>query len=188
MKIFKKKNLKFVLLLLLLTGNIFNLLANDNGKDSLSSISKKRANKTALLSAIIPGLGQIYNKKYWKVPVIYGGTTALIYFISENNKEYKKYKEAILYRSDSDTTTVDVFPRYTNEDLSVRKNYYRRNRDFCYIFAGLLYTLNILDAYVDSQLMNFDISDNLSLHSWGTINYSQYGLPVVSLQLVLTLK
>lgn len=188
MKIFKKKNLKFVFLFLLITGNIFKLLASDSGKDSLSSISKKRANKAALMSAIVPGLGQIYNKKYWKVPVIYGGSAALIYFISENNKEYLKFKKAILYRSDSDSTTVDKFPRYTNEDLNVRKNYYRRNRDLSYILAGLLYTLNILDAYVDSQLMNFDISEDLSFHTGGTVNYSQVGLPVVSLQLVLTFK
>ena len=140
------------------------------------------------MSAIVPGLGQVYNKKYWKVPIIYGGSAVLIYFIVENNKEYNKYKEAIVSRNDNDSSTVDNFPRYTNEDLTVRKNYYRRNRDLSYIFAGVLYTLNILDAYVDSQLMNFDISDDLSLHSGGTINYTQYGLPVLSFQLVLSFK
>lgn len=171
-----------------MTGYSFQLHASDSGNDSLTAASKKRANKAALMSAIVPGLGQVYNKKYWKLPIIYGGSAVLIYFISENNKEYKKFRQAIIYRNDKDSSTVDDFPRFTNEDLSVRKNYYRRNRDLSYIFTGLLYTLNILDAYVDSQLMNFDISDNLSLHSGGTINYISDGLPVISLQLILSFK
>ena len=167
---------------LFLTGFSIQLFAFDNGNDSLTTLSKKRANRAALMSAVLPGLGQIYNKKYWKVPLIYGGATALIYFVSVNNKEYKKFKEAIVFRNDKDSLTVDNYPRYTNEDLTVRKNYYRRNRDLSYIFTGLLYTLNILDAYVDSQLMNFDISDDLSIHTGGIINYNQYGSPVISFQ------
>ena len=173
---------------LFLTGFSIQLFAFDNGNDSLTTLSKKRANRAALMSAVLPGLGQIYNKKYWKVPLIYGGATALIYFVSVNNKEYKKFKEAIVFRNDKDSLTVDNYPRYTNEDLTVRKNYYRRNRDLSYIFTGLLYTLNILDAYVDSQLMNFDISDDLSIHTGGIINYNQYGSPVISFQLILSLK
>lgn len=188
MNIFGDKNNKFVIIVLFITGFFFQLHASDNLNDSLTIASKKRANKAALMSAIIPGLGQVYNKKYWKVPIIYGGSAILIYSISENNKEYKKYKEAIVFRSDDDSTTVDDYPRYTNEDLTVRKNYYRRNRDLSYILAGLLYTLNILDAYVDSQLMNFDINDDLSLHSGGTINYTQNGFPVFSFQLLLNFK
>ena len=185
---FKKKNYLFFFVLLFFTGYSFKLHASEGEKDSLTIAAKKRANKAALMSAVLPGLGQIYNEKYWKLPILYGGATALIYFISENNKEYKKFKQAIILRNDDDSTTTDDFPRFTNEDLSVRKNYYRRNRDLCYIFTGLLYTLNILDAYVDSQLMNFDISDDLSLQSGGKINYTHDGLAVFSFQFVLSFK
>ena len=188
MNFFKKNSYLFFFALLFFTGSSFKLHASEGGNDSLTIAAKKRANKAALMSAILPGLGQIYNEKYWKLPILYGGATALIYFISENNKEYKKFKQAIILRNDDDSTTTDDFPRFTNEDLSVRKNYYRRNRDLSYIFTGLLYTLNILDAYVDSQLMNFDISDDLSLHSGGKINYTHDGLAVFSFQIVIHFK
>ena len=178
--------LLFILLLLL--SNSFHLFAIEESKDTLTDFAKKRANKAALMSALLPGLGQAYNKKYWKIPVIYGGAVTLVYFISVNNSEYKKFNSAIIYRNDNDSSTIDDYPNYTNEDLTVRKNYYRRNRDLSYIFLGLLYTLNIVDAYVDSQLMNFDITDDLSLHSGGKINYLSNGIPVMSLQLVLNFK
>jgi hypothetical protein len=182
------RSFRFFILLIFIAGYFLPVMAADETKDSLTVVAKKRANKAALMSAILPGAGQVYNKKYWKVPVIYGGAFVLGYFIKTNNTEYKKFKEAIVERNDGDSTTVDDYPRYTDEDLKARKDYYRRNRDLCYIFAGLLYTLNIIDAYVDSQLMNFDVSDNLSLHTGGTFNYLANGLPVVSLQLTLTLK
>ena len=157
-------------------------------KDSLTIAAKKRANRAALMSAILPGAGQVYNKKYWKVPLIYGGGAVLYYFIRINNDEYKKYKEAQVLRSDNDPLTVDDFPQFTNEDLESRKDYYRRNRDLSYILAGTLYVLNIIDAYVDSQLMDFDVSDNLSLKLNPSIHTTNDNHPVPSLNLVLSLK
>jgi hypothetical protein len=180
--------LHFILLLFVSTLFSNSVFASDERKDSLTLTAKKRANRAALMSAILPGSGQVYNKKYWKVPIIYGGGAVLAYFISFNNTEYNKYKDASIYRADSDSTTTDNYPNFTDEDLEVRKDYYRRNRDLCYIFAGLLYTLNILDAYVDSQLMDFDVSDNLSMKTGGTFNYLSDGSPVVSLQLVFNFK
>src|SRR5690349_13122281 len=112
----------------------FHVFAGDNN-DSLTVRDKKRANKMALMSAVVPGLGQIGNKKYWKLPILYGASGVLIYFIHTNNSEYKKFKQALVYRSDNDSTTNDDFPRFTKEDLTVRKDYYRRNRDLSYIFA-----------------------------------------------------
>jgi hypothetical protein len=188
MNLSKEKFQRNILISMLFFGLALQLQAVGQNKDSLIVASKKRANKAALMSAVIPGAGQIYNKKYWKVPIIYAGGATLIYFISVNNTEFKKYSDAIIYRNDNDSMTVDDYPRYTNEDLLVRKNYYRRNRDLCYIFVGVLYTLNIIDAYVDSQLMDFDVGDDLSLHSGGTINYLSDGSPVLSLQLVLNFK
>lgn len=162
--------------------------AGGDESDSLTLLSKRRANKAALMSAVVPGLGQIYNKKYWKLPILYGASGALIYFIKTNNDEFNKFRQALIYRYDSDSLTSDIYPLYTDEDLTVRKNYYRRNRDLSYILAVVLYSLNIVDAYVDSQLMNFDVSDNLSLRSGGTLNYLQDGSPVACLNFVLTFK
>ena len=188
MNLSKEKFQRNIFFILLLSGLMCQLKTFSQSKDSVITASKKRANKAALMSAIVPGLGQTYNKKYWKVPIIYAGGATLAYFISVNNKEYKNFSEAIVYRNDEDTTTVDNYPRYTNDDLLLRKNYYRRNRDLCYIFVGVLYTLNIIDAYVDSQLMDFDVGDDLSLRSSGKINYLNDGSPVFSLQLVLNFK
>ena len=175
----------FFLVLLFLPALTF---AGGDELDSLTHLSKRRANKAALMSAVVPGLGQIYNKKYWKLPILYGASGALIYFIKTNDTEFVKFRKALIYRYDGDSLTTDAFPRYTDEDLTVRKDFYRRNRDLSYILAVVLYSLNIVDAYVDSQLMNFDVSDNLSLRSGGTLNYLQDGSPVACLNFVLTFK
>ena len=156
--------------------------------DSLMLASKKRANRVALMSAIIPGSGQIANKKYWKVPVIYGGGLVIGYFIKTNNTEYHNFKEARHIRNDGDTATIDNYPNLTDDDLKTREDYYRRNRDLSYIFAGALYVLNIIDAYVDSQLMDFDVSDDLSLKINPSVNTSYNNIPVPSLNLLFTFK
>ena len=164
------------------------LHAQSEQKDSLSSQSRIRSNRAALFSAVVPGLGQAYNKKYWKLPILYAGFGTLYYFISTNNSEYQKYKTALLYRSDLDSTTIDQFFRYTNNDLTIRKDFYRRNRDLSYILAGVLYTLNIIDAYVDSELMDFDVSDNLSLHTSPTLFQSPGQVAKAGLMLTLTFR
>ena len=162
--------------------------AQGEQKDSLSHIAKKRANRAALYSALLPGAGQVYNKKYWKVPIIYAGFGTLYYFIRTNNTEYKKYQSALVIRNDADTNTVDEFPTLSDQDLTVRKDYYRRNRDLSYILAGVLYTLNIIDAYVDSQLLDFDVSDNLSLHTAPTLFQSPGQQMKPGLQLTFTFR
>lgn len=155
---------------------------------SATARAKKRANKAALFSAVLPGLGQAYNKKYWKMPIIYGGFGALIYFVSNNSTEYKRYVNALKYRTDGDPLTVDDFPRLTDQDLSARKDFFRRNRDLSYIFTGVLYVLNIVDAYVDSQLMDFDVSDNLSIRSSPVLLQSDQKNTFAGIQLTLTFK
>jgi hypothetical protein len=132
-------------------------------RDSLTVLSRHRANKAALLSALLPGAGQVYNHKYWKVPILAAGTGTLIYYLHFNTSYYKQYKTAYIQRADGDPGTVDDYPNLSLNEIGVRKDYYRRNRDLCYILFGGLYILNIVDAYVDAQLRGFDISDDLSL-------------------------
>lgn len=121
--------------------------------------------KATLMSMVVPGLGQVYNKKYWKLPIIYGGIGTSLYFAFSNNKEYKRFKSAYLIRIDDDVATVDEFEGILT-DANIRSNMevYRRNRDFSYIIAGLIYVFNIVDATVDAHLFTFPVNDNLTFH------------------------
>ena len=121
--------------------------------------------KAAIFSAVLPGLGQVYNKKAWKVPVVYAGFGVLSYFIVSNNKQFQTYREAYVYVANGDTYPIDneLVGKYSLGQLSDGMEYYRRNRDLSYIITGLWYTLNILEAYVDAHFFDYDISEDLSL-------------------------
>lgn len=177
----------FFLFFLLLVFSIQWVHAQEKLSDTLTltTTANHRANRAALMSAILPGAGQVYNKSYWKVPILYGGVAALIYFINFNQTNYKTFKTAYIYRSDRDTNTVDEFPNYTNDDLLVRRDYYRRNRDLCYIVTGVVYVLNIIDAYVDAHLKDFDVSDDLSLHTKPYLNLDIRGEAVAGITFCL---
>ena len=156
--------IRFILIgALLLSSQASCFGSNPATSDSLTELSRKRANKAALLSAVLPGAGQVYNHKYWKVPILAAGAGTLIYLIRFNNGYYQDYKGAYIARADDDPTTSDDYPNLTLDDLRVRKDYYRRNRDLCYILCGGLYILNIVDAYVDAQLKGFDVSDDITM-------------------------
>lgn len=132
--------------------------------------------KTLIFSAIFPGLGQIYNRKYWKLPILYGGFIGLSYAISWNNRYYQDYFQAYkdIMDEDPETNSWHNFLRYGQDPESVDttwlkdvlrrgKNYYRRYRDLSIIGTVALYGLSIMDAYVDAQLFEFDITPDLSL-------------------------
>lgn len=128
------------------------------------------------LSALFPGLGQIYNRRYWKLPIIVGGFMGLGYATSWNNSMLEDYTNAYRDIMDTDPSTksyMDFFPSTTKEEnldktwltnvLKSRKNYYRKNRDLCIICMVGVYLLSIVDAYVDASLSHFDISPDLSM-------------------------
>lgn len=150
---------KIFLFLLLLPLSIF-----AQNADSIPVI-KHSPNKAAIMSAVIPGLGQVYNKKYWKVPLLYGGFGVCIYAIDYNLGWYRKFKQAYSYRIDDDPMTIDEFENTTlsAENLRYYKNTFKRNLDIAYIATGIIYVLNIVDAYVDAQLFDFDVGENLSI-------------------------
>jgi hypothetical protein len=123
------------------------------------------ANKAALMSAIVPGLGQFHNKNYWKPPIIYVGAGLIAYFIIDNNKEYQLFKRGYASRSNDPNATIDPsISGYSTENLGILRDEYRRYRDMSVVFGAALYALNIIDAYVDRHLMEFDVSDDLSMH------------------------
>lgn len=128
------------------------------------------------LSALIPGLGQVYNRRYWKLPIIVGGYMGLGYATSWNNSQLRDYNQAYRDLLDADPSTksyMNFFPPTTSEQdldrdwlqnvLKSRKNYYRRNRDLCVICMVGLYLLCMVDAYVDATMAHFDISPDLSM-------------------------
>lgn len=128
--------------------------------------TKHLPHKATFYSALIPGLGQIYNQKYWKVPVIYAGFAALAYYAGYNNYVYKRYKEGYntkLFIENGDSTLTDLFKFASKENLLRQRDNWRRNRDLCIIGIGLLYVAQIIDANVDAHLFDYDISQDLSM-------------------------
>ena len=120
--------------------------------------------KAGFYSAILPGLGQAYNKKYWKIPIVYIGLGVSIYSYTWNNKEYHKYRDE--YRRRLDGTSNPDHPIYGDLDdgrLISAQKFHQKNRDLSALITGLIYILNIVDANVDAHLMQFNVNDNLSL-------------------------
>ncbi|MFH0865299.1 MAG: DUF5683 domain-containing protein [Bacteroidota bacterium] len=143
---------------------IFFLFSSPSFSQSDTSTAPKHSpKKAAIMSACLPGLGQIYNKKYWKLPVIYVGAAAVTYFAVANSHYYNEYKDAYIFSTDGDSTTVSPFD-YSPDGLLTIKNYYRRNLEITYIVAFGIYVLNIIDASVDAHLFDFNVNDDLTLN------------------------
>ena len=117
--------------------------------------------KATWMSIALPGLGQAYNKKYWKIPIVYAGLGASIYAAIWNNQQYNEYSTAFDIReAGGDDKYAGI---YSSQNLITLQNFYRNNRDLSIIIAVLVYGLNILDANIDAHLYDFDISDDLNM-------------------------
>jgi hypothetical protein len=120
--------------------------------------------KASVMSAILPGLGQAYNKKYWKIPVIYAAFGGLGYMFYNSNVNYRDYRKNLIAYYDDDPETQNELFWLDGDQLQAEKQRFKKYRDFAAIGIGLLYILNIVDANVDAHLKTFDISDDLSIH------------------------
>lgn len=136
-----------------------------------STNSVSHVNKATTLSTICPGAGQIYNKSYWRVPIVVGGFAAMVYCIDWNNRGFQRFKKAYRLKADFDANP-DLYPngaqdefggRYSASFLKNLRNSYRRNRDLCIILTAGIYILQIVDAHVDAHLRDYDISKDLSV-------------------------
>ncbi|TRX39174.1 DUF5683 domain-containing protein [Flavobacterium restrictum] len=155
-------------LLLFVLGNTTVLAQAKNeiplvAKDTLKSndIDPLTPAKAAFYSAVLPGLGQAYNKKYWKIPLVYGAIGTSLYFYIDNNKKYHQYRDA--YKRRLEGYTDDNFSYLDKSRLIAGQKFYQRNRDLSLLISIGFYVLNIVDANVDAALIQFNVNDNLSI-------------------------
>lgn len=144
------------------------------------------------LAIVIPGAGQIYNRKYWKLPIVYGGFVGCAYAMRWNNQMFSDYSQAYLDIMDDDETTksyesflhlgakiTDSNKERYQQIFKSRKDRYRRWRDLSFFCMLGVYAISIIDAYVDASLSQFDITDDLSLHiEPGIVNTSRSANPM----------
>lgn len=133
------------------------------GKDSVKSfnIDPLTPAKAAFYSAVLPGLGQAYNKKYWKIPLVYGAIGSSLYFYISNGKKYHNYRDA--YKRRLEGYSDDKYSYLDNTRLIAAQKFYQRNRDLSALFVVAFYVLNIVDANVDAALLQFNVDENLSI-------------------------
>ena len=147
-------------LLLLLALSCIRVAHAQAEPDSVSTHSVRGA---TLRSAVLPGWGQIYNKKVWKAPIIWGGMGTCIYFINDNITQVNRFKTALIAEADSDPTTLNT-TGYSQSQLENLLETYTRWRDLAFMSLGLVYLLNVVDAHVDAHLFYFDVGDDLTVH------------------------
>ena len=154
------------------------------------------------MGAIIPGYGQILNRKYWKLPIVYGGFLGCAYAISWNSTMYQTYLTAyrdILTNDPANTSYLLLIPTGRTIDsyggtsaftaiLKSKQDVYRRYRDLSIIATIAYYGITIVDAYVDAQLYDFDISPNLSMHLQPTLLKNDFGSSILGMQCSISLR
>ncbi|SHN03877.1 DUF5683 domain-containing protein [Flavobacterium xinjiangense] len=158
----------FIALFLFIAGNTTVFAQTETeavlvAKDTLKSnnIDPLTPAKAAFYSAILPGLGQAYNKKYWKIPLVYGAIGTSLYFYIDNNKKYHQYRDA--YKRRLEGYTDDNYTYLDNTRLIAGQKFYQRNRDLSALVTLAFYALNIIDANVDAALLQFNVDENLSV-------------------------
>ncbi len=136
------------------------------------AILPKDPKKATLLSALLPGAGQVYNDKSWKVPILYAGILTDLYFVNYNNRRYVSFRDALFAL---DKKEPNQFPSLNRAALVRNVDYWRQNRDLTVLLLLGIYALNLVDANVDAHLSGFDISEDLALQvapQLGTVSAS----------------
>jgi len=131
--------------------------------------------KAAFFSAVLPGLGQAYNGKYWKIPIAYAGLGIGIYFYLDNDRQYDRYREAYKSRlagKETDEFFVDGVARVSTDGLIRAQKSFQRNKEISLLVTAGIYILNIIDANVDAHLQQFNVSEDLSFKP--AVNFDEY--------------
>ena len=152
--------------------------ARQNKKNISRALDPLRPAKAAFYSAVLPGLGQAYNKKYWKIPIVYGAIGTGLYFYLDNNKLYKQYRNA--YKRRLAGFTDDEFygpgdtPFLSDEALIRAQRTLKRNKELSMLVTVGLYVLNIIEANVDAHLLQYNLDENLALNPFIDFNNPNY--------------
>ena len=176
---------------------------------SLKPVRKGDPMKATMLSAVFPGGGQIFNRKYWKLPIVYGGFGALLYTTSANSKNYQMYYKGYMDFTDDieetdsyiyflpsglvsydpvkDPGAIPANTTQVEEQMLRLIDYHKRYRDLSIILMGVWYMATILDANVDASLMEYDVSDNLDLSFYPSMMNFPGRSPVAGINLQLTM-
>ncbi|HTA61426.1 MAG TPA: DUF5683 domain-containing protein [Bacteroidia bacterium] len=169
---------------------------SDSTEKAIKKLSNKEAHKAAIMSAILPGLGQAYNKKFWKIPIVYAALAGGIVLFSFENHKYQLYHKELQYRyahnhPDSSNTEIPSNLILDASQLNIQKIVYDKYRDFSAVAIIVVYALNVIDASIDGHFKTFDVSDNLSLSIKPKTFYSAqkpFGIGGAGLSLSLTFK
>ena len=165
-----------------------NVIVPEGGiKEIITETPRNRPNKIALYSAMLPGLGQIYNRKAWKIPIIYGGATLLVFGAINSNTQYLFFRDALFLEVDGDPDTINE-TGLNESQIRRRVDFFRRNRDFFIILTGALYLLNVLDAHVDAHLHEFEVNEQLALSIRPSMVQNPWNIANVGLSLQLKVK
>lgn len=152
--------------------------ARQNKKNTSRALDPLRPAKAAFYSAVLPGLGQAYNKKYWKIPIVYAAIGTGLYFYLDNNKLYKQYRNA--YKRRLAGFTDDEFygpgdtPFLSDEALIRAQRTLKRNKELSMLVTVGLYVLNIIEANVDAHLLQYNLDENLALKPFIDFNNPNY--------------
>ncbi|MBW1653810.1 DUF5683 domain-containing protein [Flavobacterium quisquiliarum] len=133
-----------------------------NNSIKSESIDPLRPAEAAFYSAVLPGLGQIYNKKYWKLPLVYGAIGTSAYLYVDNKKKYNLYRDEYKSRLEGTKSNSESLSGLTESQLITIQKGYQRNRDLSALFMVGFYILNIIDANVDAALSQFNVDENLA--------------------------
>ena len=157
---------KFVLHIILFFVAILSYSQNDEDFEKDLEMAL-RPSKATFYSAVLPGLGQAYNKKYWKIPIVYGALATGLYFYNQNDKDYNRYRNAYKRRlagfTDDEFYGNGQYPAISNDGLIRAQGTLKRNKELSILVTVGLYILNIIDANVDAHLLQYNLDDNLSL-------------------------
>ncbi|HCO20155.1 MAG: hypothetical protein HXL67_07290 [Cloacibacterium normanense] len=143
-------------------------------KANVSTIQKYNPTKAGLYSAVFPGLGQYYNKKYWKIPIVWGAVGTGVGIIVYNDKQYRRYRTAFLAELNGQPHEFDDLPYVDATVLGNTQDRAKRQRDYAIAITGVLYILNIVDAVVDAHLYDQKKDPDLAIKP--TIIYDDLGV------------
>jgi Family of unknown function (DUF5683) len=160
--------------------NEIRIIGDTNRKYFSLNTKKQIPKRAALCSAVLPGLGQFYNKQYWKIGIMYAGIGYAGWRIDTTLREYNNYREAIVLRLDNNPNTKDAYDSiYSTSALGELKTKARQRMDRLVVYSAVWYAFGIVDALTSAHLKNFDVSKNISMQIYPMADSKYLGIGIV---------